>query len=285
MWRLSICLFLVLLGIRSTVFAQEGKIVSGTYIYVIPETQSLAQARETAVQRAKMQILADTFGTVMDISSMTSIGNDGTQVHALSNSQVKGEWISTIGEPVISRLYDGDQLALKVEIRGKVREIIQATSEFNAKTLKTPGRSYVSDNFHNGESIYLLFQSPGDGFLTVYLFDGADNVYCLLPYPSQSIGVFPVKGGKEYILFSPDVADGVTHDNDMMQYTVQTSSELEINRLYVIYSPNNFARAIDHMSESGLRILNFDGFQRWLSKVRSEDRFLGVKVIDITIAK
>ena len=163
---------------QTTVFAQKTKKVSGTYIYVVPETQSFSQAKETAIQRAKTQILADTFGTIMDVSTTTAIGNEGTQLHALSNSQVRGEWIETIGEPQLTRLFDNDQLAIKVEITGKVREIVAATSEFTAQVLKAPDPRFAQTTFHSEEDLFLLFQAPEDGYLCASLtFDEGWTVY------------------------------------------------------------------------------------------------------------
>lgn len=280
-----IAALMALLTIAIPSFAQRIKTVSGTYLYVIPETQSLTQARETAVERAKIQILADTYGTVIDMSAATSITGEGIQTRALSQSQVKGEWIETIGEPIITRYFDGDQLALKVEIQGKVREIASASTEFTAKILcGVPDLRFEGDTFKNGDNIFLYFQAPGDGFLAVYLYDGADDVYCLLPYQKQGNGIFEVKGGKPYILFSADISDGQTPYSWVDEYTLTASSEVEMNRIYVIYSPNKFTKALDDQKTSSLpRELSFESFQQWLSRIRMADLSVALKNIDITI--
>ena len=266
-------------------FAQKAKTVSGSYVYVVPETQSYAQAKETAIERAKIQILADTYGTVIDMSAATSINGDGAQTHALSQSQVKGEWLETIGEPVVTRFFDGDQMAVKVEIRGKVREIISASTDFTAKILcGVPDLRFGGDTFKSGEDMFLYFQAPGDGYLAVYLYDGADDVFCLLPYQRQGNGIFEVKGGKPYIFFSADISDGQTPYDWVDEYTLTASSAIEMNRIYVIYSPNRFTKAMDSISNAGLpRELSFESFQKWLSRIRIEDRAVSVKSVDITI--
>lgn len=276
---------LVLLSFAIPSTAQKVKSVSGTYVYVVPETQSYAQAKETAIERAKIQILADTYGTVIDMSAATSVSGDGPQTHALAHSQVKGEWLETIGEPIVTRLFDGDQMAVKVEIRGKVREIISASTEFTAKILcGTPDLRFEGNTFKSGDDIYLYFQSPGDGYLAVYLYDGADDVYCLLPYQRQGSGIFKVKGGIPYIFFSSDFSDGQTPYDWVDEYTLTASSVVEMNRIYVIYSPNPFTKAMDSISQAGIpRELTFGDFQKWLSRIRTEDRAVGVKSVDITI--
>ena len=285
MRRLAVLGVVLLLTLPSA--AQKVKKVSGTYIYVVPETQSLAEAKETAINRAKIKILADTYGTVIGVSTATSVTGDGTQMHALSQSQVKGEWLETTGEPVLTRLFDNEQLAIRVEISGKVREIISATTDFTAKVLcGAPDPRFEGDVFQNGDSMFLYFQAPGDGYLAVYLYDGADDVFCLLPYQRQGDGIYRVKGGKPYILFSADFSDGQTPYSLVDEYTLSTVSDVEMNRLYVLYSPNSFIKAMDNVSSSNLpRSLSFNSFQQWLSRIRAQDRTLGVKTVDITIRK
>lgn len=266
-------------------FAQKTKTVSGTYTYVVPETQSFVQAKETAIEKAKIQILADTYGTVIDMSAATSITGDGTQMHALSQSQVKGEWLETIGEPIITRVFEGEQLAFKVEIKGRVREITTASTEFIAKVLcGAPDPRFEGDSFKSGEDLFLYFQAPGDGYLAVYLYDGAEDVFCLLPYQRQGGGVFEVQGGKQYIFFSADISDGQTPYDWVDEYTLTAASDVEMNRIYVVYSPNRFTKALDSITQADLpRELSFVNFQKWLSRIRMEDRSAGVKSIDITI--
>lgn len=280
----------ILLGVVPLVTtAQKTKKVSGEFVYVIPETESYEQAKVNAVNRAKLQLLADTFGTVMSMSSSMTMSNEGAQVQGLSSSQVKGEWIETIGEPRLSRLFQGDQLAIKVEISGRVREISSATTDFIAKVLcKAPDTRYESTSFQDEDDIFLYFLSPEDGYLTVYLYDGANDVYCLLPYQGQSRSVFPVKGDEEYYFFSKEHPDGITPTNLIVEYNLTASAALEMNRLYVIFSPNRYSKALDSSSRTDIpipRALSYTNFQKWLSRILAEDSSLGVKMIDISITK
>lgn len=266
--------------------AQKAKKVSGEYIYVIPETESLEQAKVSAVNRAKIQILADNFGTVMEMSSAMTITNEGASVQGLSSSQVRGEWIETIGEPRLTRILQGEQLAIKVEITGRVREITSSTAEFEAKVLcNVPDIRFESDRFKSGDELYLFFKSPEEGYLAVYLYDGLEDVYCLLPYQGQSRGVFKVAGNREYYFFSPDISDGETPAKLVEEYKLNTSRELEMNRIYIIFSPNRFTKAIDSKAPDVTlpRQLAFNSFRKWLSKLQIEDKSTTIKSIDITI--
>ncbi len=278
--------FLLLSLFSLSLAAQKTKTVSGTYIYVIPENQSFMEAQITAVQRAQVQILADTFGTMLDMAATTTISDSGASTQALSMSNVRGEWLETVGKPVITRLFDGDQLALKVEITGKVREIVTASADFSASILcGAPDPRFKSDRFHNGDDLYLCFQAPEDGYLTVYLFDGQDNVYCLLPYRAQGEGAYSVKGGIPYLFFSADISDGTLPADMIDEYVLTAEAPMELNRLYVIYSPNRFTKALDSNKESMLpRELSYSDFQSWMSKVRTEDRLLSIKQYNITIS-
>lgn len=284
MQRIAI-LWATILCITWPGFAQRVKTVSGSYFYMVPETQSYLEAKEQALQMAKIQILADTYGTVMDMSSATSITEEGSQIRAFSQSQVKGEWLETVGEPVFTRVLDGEQMAIKVEIRGKVRERIRASTEFIVKLLRgAPDIKFESDTFQSGDEMFLYFQAPADGYLAVYLFDGDNDVFCLLPYQQQGSGIFPVKGGNSYIFFSADCSDGVTPNDWVDEYTLNASTSMEMNRIYVIFSPHYFTKAIDNLVEAGLpRQIPFESFQKWLSRVCIEDQSASFKTIDITI--
>lgn len=287
MRRLSlVCAFLLLC---LTLRAQKIKKVSGTYIYVIPETESLQQAKATAIQRAQIQILADTFGTVLDMSAMTTMSDMGPSTMALSQSNVKGEWIETVGTPRITTIYEKEQVALKVEISGKVREIISASVNFSANVLcGIPDPRFQSEEFQNGDALYLWFQPPEDGWLAVYLYDGQDDVYCLLPYQKQGVGAYKVRAGQSYLFFSAEQADETILSDWVDEYYLTADAPMEINRIYAIYSPNRFTRALDKEGQVRgdillPRELQFSDFQKWLSRIRSEDRMLGVKTFDITI--
>ena len=98
-------LFLIfLLTLTSTVFAQKMKTVEGEYTYHAPENVTVEQARRTALDRAMIQALADEFGTIVSQSNATRVenrnGHSDIDFLSIGGSEVKGEWIETIGEPI-----------------------------------------------------------------------------------------------------------------------------------------------------------------------------------------
>ena len=280
-------LFLISILLGIPVYAQRVKTVSGTYIYVVPENQSYSDAKNTALKQAQIQILADTYGTVIELTASTSITGEKATTRALSESNVKGEWLETIGDPVFTRIIEGDNITIRVDVKGKVREITTSGLQFDARALcNAPDVRFEKTDFKSGDDLFLYFSSSSDGWLAVYLYDGNDEVYCLLPYSGQTDGIYPVNGGKEYIFFSEEKAENPIIEKAVDEYTLTCSSEKEINRLYVICSPNKFTKAVDsNNSDTAPRMLNYFDFQSWLSRIRIADKEVGIKTIDISITR
>ena len=125
------CLICLLFSIYS--FSQKTKTVDGEYTYVVPENVDLGKAKHTALERLKIQLIADEFGTIISQSNSTMVKNinEKSDINFLSvgSSEVKGEWIETIGTPIFKTEILGDQLVVKVWAKGKIREIISSNIE------------------------------------------------------------------------------------------------------------------------------------------------------------
>lgn len=110
------CLICLLFSIYS--FSQKTKTVDGEYTYVVPENVDLGKAKHTALERLKIQLIADEFGTIISQSNSTMVKNinEKSDINFLSvgSSEVKGEWIETIGTPIFKTEILGDQLVVKV---------------------------------------------------------------------------------------------------------------------------------------------------------------------------
>ena len=187
----------------SAVSAQKVVTVGAEYIYHVPENVTLESAKRTALDRAKIQAIADEFGTIVSQSNTTRIDNKNgsSQVDFLSigGSEVKGEWIETIGEPEYVISYEQGMLVITCRVKGKAREIVAAQIEFKAKVLRNGTEDKLEDdNFRSGDDLYLSFQSPIKGNLAVYLVDADRQAFCLLPYRNQTEGIYPVKANLPY---------------------------------------------------------------------------------------
>ena len=134
--------------------------------------------------------------------------------------------------------------------------------------------------------MYLYFKSPIDGYLTVYLLDETtQEVYCLLPYKASGEGAYPIEHDKPYILFSAKHEAG--NPNVVDEYTMTCSWNIELNDIYVIFSPNPFtkANANDAEEETLPRQLVYKDFQKWLVKSRKRDNYLSINNKQIKIKK
>lgn len=291
MRRFCVCLFIITIC-QLAAMGQKIKTVSGSYTYCPPETQSFEEARQTALCRAQLQILADTFGTVMTMTSTTRVENSesgsGVDMLSLGESSVKGEWIETVGDPEFkTEITPQGMLAITVHVTGKVREITEAKIEFDAKVLRNGTEDrFEGTDFNEGDDMFLSFRAPSDGYIAVYLYDGADDVFCLLPYQQQSVPAIKTEGRKRYVFFSAkEFVDGIPREA-VDEYTMTCSKTMEINRIYVVWSPNEFYRAMDSFEREGMpRSLDLRTFQKWLSKMRTRNKDMAVKTIDITIRK
>lgn len=271
----------LLLMVASTVFAQKPKTVEGRYTYYVPDDVSLREARNTALYRAQIQAIADEFGTIVSQSNITRIENTNGHSNAnflsLGSSDVKGEWIETIGQPVYDVVYEQDMLVVTCQVKGVVWEIVSAKVDYMAKVLRNGIEDkYEDDTFKDGDDLYMSFIAPVSGYLAVYLVDADDKVSCLLPYPGQLEGIYPVKSNQRYVFFSTDreLFRGNPQERTYVQQLYLTCNRSsEQNQVYIIFSPHSFTKAVDKGEGDGqIRELEYEDFQKWLAKLRRHDR-------------
>lgn len=278
-----ICLLLV-----QNIYAQRVEKVRAEYIYHAPENISLEEAKQITLERAKIQAIAEAFGTIVSQNNSTVVSNvdEKSRIDFFSygGSEVKGEWIETMGEPSYNISYEQGMLVIKVTIIGRIREIVNARIDFNIKILCNGDEErFERETFKNGDDLFLFFQSPIEGYLAVYLLDEAQSVYCLLPYRKQSRGSFPIKADNSYVFFSRKKTMNCNVSN-VDEYVLTCSKEIERNQLYIIFSPNSFAKTVDNNVENLLpRKLEFDNFQKWLTKCRKLDKNMQVEIKTIII--
>lgn len=260
-------------------YSQKMQKVSATYTYYAPETLSVEEAKRTALERAKIQAIADEFGTVVSQSNSTVItnqnGESNTQFVSFGGSDVKGEWIETIGEPQYEISYEQGVLVVKVLLKGRIREIVSAPIDICARILRNGTEDrFESEEFHSGDDLYLSFTSPIDGYFAVYLVDAQQRVYCLLPYRSQSDGIYKVTANHRYLFFNSKEAEQQIRQY-VDEYTMTCEHFQEQNQIYIVFSPQPFAKAIDNAAVETLpRELSFEDFQKWLARCRTKDKHM-----------
>lgn len=283
------CVFILLTLMNLlTISAQKIEKVHGEYTYHVPDNISLEEGKRTALERAKIQALADAFGTLVSQSNSTIVKNENgkSSVDFLSigGSNVKGEWIETIGEPKFEIFYESNMLTIKVTIDGKAREIKNAAIDFEAKLLRNgTEEKNESDEFRNGDDLYLYFKSPINGYLAVYLLDeNTQQVFCLLPYKSSGEPAYKIIHDKPYVFFSCQKAE--ENPSEVDEYTMTCEHSMEQNTIYIVFSPNMFAKAFAEDGNAGLpRQLSLKEFQKWLGKCKSKDTAIRIQYFTLKI--
>ncbi|MBQ7941200.1 MAG: DUF4384 domain-containing protein [Muribaculaceae bacterium] len=285
------------IGMVFNVHAQRQKNVSDEYTYVMSDNESLKEARLKAIQRAKVKILADNFGTLIEQTNITVMKGGKSEFRSLGMSDVRGEWLGDTKAPEFIRDVIGEDglRYITVKVCGTIREINAAEIDIKACLLKNGMDKRLEDNeFKTGDQYYLTFHSPVNGYLAVYLM-GEDGVSSrILPYNRVPEMSYYVEANKDYMFFAPKKINEGDDINFVDEYIMYTDKEIEYNRMYIIFSPNEFAHPIDReggkvnygkTTYSKPREVNFDSMQNWLIKSRNRDKHMQVIRKEITIRK
>ena len=274
----------------TTVFAQKVKTVEAEYTYIGSKSESPDECERKALEFAKLKAIADAFGTVVSETNVTHINNSETRSSvdymSIGGSDVRGEWIETIGEPKYVTDYKDGMPIATVKVKGKIREIVAAKVEFKARMLKN-GREdkFQADEFHDNDDLFVSFQTPTAGHVAIYLVDADKQAFRILPYQAQESGSYQVRANKRYVFFSDKDADPQERSIvDHLYMTCERSSEL--NEIYVIFSPTEFYKAVDSQVKTGLPSqLGEKDFHDWLSKCRKHDTQMAVQSYPMTVKK
>lgn len=269
-------------------FGQATRTVSGEVEYFPPDGISIEQAEYRAIEHAKVQLIADEFGTLVGSVVSTTISNtDGKSVSntfEVGESEVRGEWLETIGEPSVKReIRNGKELVMTVRIKGRIREIKNNFTEIEALALKNGATENCrSESFKTGDLLSILFRSSKSGYMNVYLVGENNMAQRLIPYGQNEGGSARVSANRVYVYFSPD-------DASQPNLNLFTDRDVEYNRLYVIFSSNDFSHPLDDISDDSYpggylpNSLPYDDFRSWLHKSRTRDSDMTVKIIDFSI--
>ncbi len=287
---LIICALLICL----VSFAGDIKHISITYEYISDNpNETPEQAEQIAIQMAQQKALEEHFG--LDVVGITSImqrnRQDGqdvsstSDVFSLRETSVRGEWIETTSLKVLENTFNQGFWYVKVYIAGRARNHSIDKPEIQYAFINNTHDKQNREQYYDGDDIFLRFSSPVSGALCVYLIDAEQNAYCLSPYQSNTMGYQSVEGNKEYLFFSE------TTDPSADEYTLNTMQSSEQNALYVIFSPNNFTKAVDQQAgknwrdEQLPRFLSYEDLMKWLAKNQTRDENMVVRREVVTIRK
>lgn len=282
-------MLLVLLFGAQVLFAQKIVTVHGEDTYYAPSNISLDEAKHTVLERAKLKALEAEFGTLVSQSTSTvSQSNNGQtdfRMLTMGGSQVKGEWVETVGEPEYDIKFEQGMFVVSVKVTGKARELKKNNIDLQVKVLKnSTDLREESDQFTDGDTFYMYFRSPISGYLTIYMEDEANQmVSCLLPYLASNEGSVKVEANQDYIFFAPkDSYDRITD-----QYILYSSHSVDYETIFVVFSPNQFYKANAQMSQTPdvpLQ-LSHDEFMSWLMRNDTNDKDMNVVRKNILIKR
>lgn len=284
----TLTLAILMLSIVFQASAQRTITDQIAYTYVMSETETIREAEMAAIKQAQLQMIADHFGTLVSSSSTITMSNVNGQSDirdfTFGETEVKGEWIRTIGTTIIEKQCIDNQFIIKVAIKGEIREIVANPVNFQFKVLKNGSDDrFESTSFKHGDYLCLSFKTPEEGYLAVYITDG-ETVQCLYPYPGLPASAMVFKADRKYVLFSKENS-GDLDPNMVRRMPLGCTKPLEHNRIYLIFSPNKFSKAVDYGGGEMPGYLSFTEFHSWLSSIRRRDTEMNVTPIDITISK
>ncbi len=266
-------LALSLLGMKA--YIDKTETVIGESQVKIEAHVSENEAKEQAIELAKINALINEFGQYIEQESEIALHSGKVDFVSYGQTKVKGEWVRTIGEPKfkysIRNEDDNPQKWISCRIKGEVRKAIPKV-RLEVETLSCPQKNCRTSNFVSEENMYLYVKSPIDGYLSVYLDDG-NTVYRLLPYRRMgSRKAVPVKGDQEYILFSRDIPN---FDVLADQLELFTNKDREINTLIIVFAEHEYQKPLLFDEKSGKagfitpKSLSKKAFESWLAENRS----------------
>ena len=267
-----------------TLFAQETTRATGKATVKIESNMTKDQAKDIAREMAMINAIENELGTYVEQATDIRVDEGKVQYNIIGTTKVKGDWIRTIDESFTEEDdASHDRTGQKLEnyivckITGEVRKAT-AKPMILYQTLNCPEPGCRQTEFFSGESMYLFFKSPVDGYLSVFLDDG-ERVYRLFPYTSMTGKQYSagfINGDKDYILFSKKKNDTPFIPDEFELYSIRQAAEF--NNIYVIFSTDPFEKPILEESTSKLpegtdfkipKSLTYKDFNKWLAHNRS----------------
>lgn len=265
--------------------------VQASYTYYAPSAMSVEQARITAFNRAVTKALTDAFGLNVSQTNTTVIsdtnGRMQSQFLAVGESDVRGEWIETIGEPKYEITYRDELLVVNVKVSGHARLKSANAMQFVTTPLKNGTRSQdASTEFHDGDQLFVHFKGSANGFVAIFLLDYINKCAIrLLPYSSAGNTPIEVNGEKEYLFFTSHNHDtSIVHAIDEVEMTC--SGGTEVNGLCTVFAATPFllpTLSNNPDAENAPPIVDLSTFQKWLSRMRISNPAIATATTNITI--
>ncbi|MBQ9439190.1 MAG: hypothetical protein IJU35_01125 [Paludibacteraceae bacterium] len=274
-------ILLMLLG-SMAIHAQRTVNACGEIDYVMPETQTLVEAKRNAIIQARLKAIANEFGTVVSQTNTTAMHNrDGktnSSFNSYSENEVRGIWISDTNEPELTIKYRNEMTVIHVEVCGNIREQKRETVEVQIKPLN---KGIESTLFKNNDRFSISFKSAANGYVAIFIRDDDNEIVnVMMPYEDSDGNAREVKSNKEYLfLCTKDPA--YPYDEETI---LTTSKTIENNTLIIVFSQKKFHISLSNKGEFVPEVEN-SKFQKWLHGLRVYDTTAQVEETVLTIKK
>lgn len=285
------CLFWLAGGM----YAQIRNVDSGWQLFANPEGRTVEQAKQWAIDQAKIRAIADEFGTRIQSETVQLSSDFNGQTDAsfteLNVAQVKGEWVDTKEvEGPVPEVKDGE-IWWSVRVQGRARPIRKNQVEFDFGLRADVLGLEAVESLKNGDRLRARFQSPVDGFV-MFFYVEAEVVYALSN--SQSDFSEAVKGQQVYSLFSSEAewiaAGGENIGLDRLAryawgFQVTNETELESQAIVVCaFATHEFAPPVMKRQEKeDIWTIDEERFERWLKQNMSRSDHFQVERLPIRI--
>lgn len=309
MKQIPLILFFTLILTSFSANAGDDVRLNGEVEYHAPNTMSPAEARERAIEHARIELLRKEFGVAIGSQNIlvdkTENTNTETKAFSLSETDTNGEWIKDLDDPeIISETPDKYGRTYRIKVNGLARKIEHQPIDIDVRFLCNgcdKNRDLIRNNtYYEGDNFYVYFNSPVGGWLTIYLCDDDPDMtmQAILPYDGQREKAYRIEPDKEYVFFSRDHAEPQYSDfaGGLKMYARKA---IDVNVVYIIFSPNEFSRSstnYNSTAEISTRVGNeninlmpretdFKHFNKWLGKSRKKDPQMQVRKQIISVQK
>jgi len=263
-------------------FAQKTATVCGERDYIVPETQTLVEAKRTAITQARLKAIADEFGTMVTQTNTTTMhsknGEASTNFNSYSENEVRGLWLSDTKEPEVEVRCQNDMIVIHVSVCGKAREQKMAAVELLVKPLNN---GFETTNFKHNDRFSVSFKSASSGYVAVFLRDDDnDIVNVMLPYENGNGTAREVKSNRDYLFLTTKDPD-YPYDEETI---LTTQKEIENNTLIIVFSQKKFHVFLSNKGEFVPEV-EASKFHKWLHNLRVYDTTVQVEETVLTIKK
>lgn len=271
---------IILLTLAVVCEAQKVVSVSGECQYQVPETVSIADAKNIAIERAKNEAMASEFGMVVSQTNTSTTkvvdGKVETDFFSMGGTESKGIWLEDTKEPEINIFCENGEIMVEAKVWGKAREIKTSETEMDIKVLCN-GKE--SEYFKDKDKFSIDFKTASKGYVAIFLRDDIidDPIFCLLPYENENGEPREVKGNTLYNFLS---SKDPIYPRRLQETTLRTEKSIEFNTIIIVFSKNKFTMPL---SDDGTYVPETptEKFQKWLHKNCIHDETM--QVIEKTV--